>query len=678
MTERTTSLLPWIVGAGSLTLLALALVLSILNGSDEDLFTIVIAIVMVLGYTTLGAMAAAREPRNPTGWLLMSIALGMVLSAASEEWFRYTSVTSPGSLPLRVFMGWLTGWSGFIMLASIPLLLFTFPTGHLPSPRWRWVVRATMGAIALGWLAGILKPGPIDHGYAAITNPTGVESLRKVVEVAQTASLLGLVGGLAAVVSLVLRYRQADGDERQQIKWVAYAGTLGAFFLTALVAIGPGEDEQSLAVTIFFFGLVLCLGVAIPAACGIAILKYRLYDLDLVIKKTVVFGILVVLMMAAGLFVLLILSNPLAAIAPDETLAVGLAGVIIGSLVWPMWRVSRRVADRVVYGGRSSPYEILTAFSGRVAETYSSEDVLSRMATVLGEGTGAEQATVWLSVDGEPRLATVWPPGSDVPGALAEDAVWVVHQGDPLGALAVRMPPSDPMGPSKLRLVEDLAAQAGPVLRNVRLIEDLRDSRKRLVAAQDEERRKLERNIHDGAQQQLVALTVKLRLAEQLAERDVTRTREMLGQLQDEATAALEDLRDLARGIYPPLLADKGLAAALQAQARKAAVPTTVEADAVARYPQDVEAAVYFSCLEALQNVAKYADASRTSVHLAQTNGSLAFTVSDDGRGFDTAATTHGTGLQGMADRLEAIGGSLRVRSEPGRGTSVSGQVPLG
>ena len=195
---------------------------------------------------------------------------------------------------------------------------------------------------------------------------------------------------------------------------------------------------------------------------------------------------------------------------------------------------------------------------------------------------------------------------------------------------------------------------------------ELHASRKRIVEAADSERRRLERNIHDGAQQQLVALSVMARLAETTADSDKERARAMLVQAQADATGALENLRDLARGIYPPLLAERGLAAALEAQARRSAVPVTVEADGLGRYPQDAEAAVYFCALEALQNVAKYASASRACVRLAGPSGrddALEFSVTDDGAGFDSASAGYGTGLQGMADRLAALGGDLQVRS---------------
>jgi len=223
-----------------------------------------------------------------------------------------------------------------------------------------------------------------------------------------------------------------------------------------------------------------------------------------------------------------------------------------------------------------------------------------------------------------------------------------------------------------------MAAQAGLVLRNARLIEELKASRQRLVAAQDEERRKIERNLHDGVQQQLVALNVQLGLLGKVAVRDPTAIGEMAAALQSRTTEALDDLRDLARGIYPPLLADKGLGAALEAQARKAAVPTTVTTGEVGRYPQEIESAVYFSCLEALQNVAKYAQATRASIALADGDGTVRFTVTDDGHGFDPDTVSYGTGLQGIDDRLAAVGGSLRITSEPGRGTMVEGIVPVG
>jgi signal transduction histidine kinase len=294
---------------------------------------------------------------------------------------------------------------------------------------------------------------------------------------------------------------------------------------------------------------------------------------------------------------------------------------------------------------------------------------------------------VWLLADSELRRAASWPDtaaeetavpvaGDELPWLPADWAAEVRDRGELVGALAVDMPPNDPIGPARQRLIRDLASQAGLAIRNVRLVEDLRASRRRIVTTQDERAKKLERNIHDGAQQQLVALAVKQRLVADLIDKNPQQARAMAEQLQADTSDALENLRDLARGIYPPLLADQGLAAALEAQARKSPVPTTLDAEGVCRYPQEVESAVYFSCLEALQNVAKYADASGVTVTLRSPNGDLRFSVNDDGVGFDPVTTPRGTGLQGIADRLAALGGTMRVTSQPGAGTVVEGSVP--
>ena len=244
------------------------------------------------------------------------------------------------------------------------------------------------------------------------------------------------------------------------------------------------------------------------------------------------------------------------------------------------------------------------------------------------------------------------------------------HGGELLGAISVVTAASDPLGPDRERLAEDVAAQTGLVLRNVRLIEELRESRRRIVTAQDARAKALERNLHDGAQQQLVALAVKQRLAESFVERDPAKAKAMLGEIQDETRDALETLRDLARGIYPPLLADQGLEAALASQVRRAVVPVEVSSDGVGRHSPEVEAAVYFCCLEALQNVAKYAAATHAWIRLAEGAGILRFEVRDDGAGFDPSVTLFGTGLQGMTDRLEAIGGASGWRARRAKGPS--------
>jgi len=279
----------------------------------------------------------------------------------------------------------------------------------------------------------------------------------------------------------------------------------------------------------------------------------------------------------------------------------------------------------------------------------------------------------------------------ELPDLGADRTLPVRHRDDLLGAVTIRKPRGESLTPAEDRLLDDLTRQAGLVLANVRLTADLearleqisrqagelRASRQRIVAAQDEERRRLERNIHDGAQQHLVALAVKLRLAKGFLGKDPERTRGLLEELDEEVGEALDTLTALSLGIYPPLLEEQGLSAALAAQYQRSDLPVRMEVAGTKRFPIEVEAAVYFCVLEALQNVAKYAGASRIDVTIEEHDGGLSFEVRDDGAGFDGDLVARGSGLQNMHDRLSTLGGRLQVLASPGRGASVAGWVPI-
>ena len=270
-------------------------------------------------------------------------------------------------------------------------------------------------------------------------------------------------------------------------------------------------------------------------------------------------------------------------------------------------------------------------------------------------------------------LPAVYAPGRMVP---------VRHGDDLLGAISLNKPRQEALNSAEDNLLRHVASQAGLVMRNAQLtaelratIDELRASRRRLVEAQDAERRKIERNLHDGTQQQLIALAIQLGLLTESAD-DPDLLRKAIPDLKAQLSAALDDLRALAHGIYPPLLAERGLAMALHAQAARSPVPVLVEADQVGRYPQDTESAVYFCTLEALQNVAKHARAAQATVRLSGSGQGLEFSISDDGAGCPATGMRHGSGLQGMSDRLAAHGGTLDVRSQPGRGTTIIGWLP--
>ena len=659
-----------------------------LDSTDGNYWVITVLVVLfVLLWLGTGVLIVWRRPTNWAGWLFLITGIAFPLLSLAQGVVVYGLKVEPGSVPL--IAAWATlGEYALYPLAFIPLLFLLYPDGRLPSPRWRWAVIALVGGTSLAFLGFLFRPGPFNNWVTdgiLYENPLAIGGFTWGGVVITVGTIVALAGAISTPVAVVRRFRRSTGEERQQMRVLALvAGIVGAFFALSLLLIvvgsifglNEGKDDAGDVLFGIFLGLTaFTVVVGIPVAYLVAIFRYRLWDLDVVVKKTVVFAVVAGSITLLAVLVLLVL--------PVGVFGTGLSGwerglllvgVVVGLLVGPLRRRARRVADRIVYGKRATPYEVLTAFSERVGDTYATEDVLPRMARLLVEGTGANRARVLVRVGSELVEEGRWPDEDLAPGT--EHLEPVIDRGEELGALAVSMPPNDPMNPTKEKLIQDLASQAGLLLRNVKLIEELRASRQRLVVAQDEERRKIERNLHDGAQQQLVALTVQLKLARGLVERDPAKAGAMLETIQGSATGALEDLRDLARGIYPPLLADQGLPAALEAQARKAAVPTTVEAGTVGRYPQEVEAAVYFCALEALNNVAKYAEASRATVSLEQQNGRLTFAVVDDGRGFDPLAAERGTGLQGMADRLEAIGGDLDVESSPGQGTTVRGRIP--
>ena len=639
------------------------------DGPNDAAFAAALLIFPVMGFLVL-----LRRPRTRLGWLMMS--MGLVIGLPLQSFGAYALTTGNGVALGKVAMA-LSGPTWIPLIAGVGYLLLLFPDGHLPSPRWRWLAWGCGAGLALLALLIVVAPGAfVDQGFPRVRNPLGIEVLEPYVSAGFALSFCAPIVILGGAVGIVLRARRAtDDDIRHQLRWLAYAGSVIAIlFIPSFILSESGWAVWLQAASLLSFTLI-------PISIGIAIMRYRLYDIDVVIRKTVVIALL-------AAFIAIVYAGLVVGVGSflgsgRGTLLSAAAAAVVAVAFQPVARRARRLADRIVYGERATPYEVLAQFVDQLSETYSTEDVLPRTARVLAEGVGAERARVWLVVGDELRQVAVWP--TDVsPDAPDDLTAEVRHQGDRLGALSVAMPANDPMSPAKESLVRDLAAQAGLVLRNVRLTEllrarlaDLQAAQKRLVAAQDEARRRLERNIHDGAQQQLVALTVKLRLAEGLVERDPSKAAAMLGQLRDDTQSALEDLRDLARGIYPPLLADKGLGAALEAQARKSPVPVSVDRGELGRYPQEVEAAVYFSCLEALQNLAKYAGASRATVSLRQQDGSLTFSVTDDGAGFDPSATGYGTGLQGIADRLGALEGDLDVLSHPGSGTSVTGRIPV-
>jgi signal transduction histidine kinase len=626
--------------------------------------------VTALGLTTTagGFVLAAKRPANPIGWLALAAGLSLAITDFGHNYGVRALVAAPGSLPAGQAAMWLYSVADVVTWCCLTLALLLFPDGTLPSPRWRpaaWCAGAICAATAVSAVSGATRFW--SHPFRPL--------LQVVIPLVFGVRLLLFPLALAvSVAAVVVRFIRSRGAERRQLTWFAAAAAL-----VGITAIPVFLTNSPTSVIILVLSLIF-----LEATLWLAVMKYRLYELDIVISRTVQFGALAAFIAAvySGLVI------GVGALAGDESNPVlaAVAAAVVAVAFEPVRRRAGRLANRLVYGHRATPYQVLSDFARRIGGGYSSEDALPQMARIMAAGTGAEQVVVWLRVGDE-----LIPAGSSsghvaqAPLVIVSEAaalpaadysVPVTHRGELLGAIAITMRKGETLRPVGKQLVEDVASQAGLMLHNVGLVEDLRASRQRLVSAQDEARRRLEQNLHDGAQQDLVALLIKARLAAQTIE-DVAQGREALEELRCDAATALENLRDLARGIYPPLLADRGLVEALNAHARKSPLPVTVRADDLGRFSQDTEAAVYFCCLEALQNIAKYAGACQAAVAVTSADSILRFTVSDDGAGFDAACTPLGAGLRNMSDRLAALGGRLDVRSTPGGGTTIAGSLPI-
>jgi signal transduction histidine kinase len=695
-------LLARVLAGLTLVSFAIGLVFTFLDASIRpagagDALGDLVFVVSFAMFPVIGYVLAIRRPENSIGWLMLGIGtfFGVTAIVTSVGAYLLHSGDRAAGLVLIAFDS--PSWLPIVVL-PVTFLLLLFPDGHLPSPRWRWFAWSLGVALTVVYLAILLDPGPmVDSLAPTALNPLGIHALGPFLDVAQALILVIPIGAIASLTALVLRFRRSSGVERLQLRWLLTAAVFvavlysGAIFASLGSSWGGGGDEPGWLSVLQ--NIVIPSFALIPLAIGVSILRFRLFDIDVVVNRAVLFGALAVFITV--IYVAIVVGIGTLVGGRTDPLLSAAAAAVVALAFQPVRRRAQRFADRLVYGKRATPYEVLSEFSDRVGNAYANEELLPRMARALASGTGAVRTDVWVRIGDQLRSDATWPEDAapaDAIGAGSADATSsstsmfepVRHQGELLGGLSIEKKPGDAITATEEKLVRDLAAQAGLVMRNVALTEQLMDhiaqlraSRQRLVSAQDHERRRLERNLHDGAQQQLVALAVKLRLAEQLAERDPPKVKGLLADLQAETGDALENLRDLARGIYPPLLADKGLVAALESQARKSVVPVTIEADGIGRYPQEAEAAVYFSCLEALQNVAKYASASRATVSLSDGDGRLRFEVTDDGSGFEPSEASHGSGLQGIADRLAALDGELEVRSSPGAGTTVAGVLPV-
>ncbi|HVF32568.1 MAG TPA: sensor histidine kinase [Acidimicrobiales bacterium] len=664
------------------------------SGSWESAGQSVIWLGLVLAAGSIACILVRRQPGNGLApWLAAGGAIGCFAPMA-DQYAALMLEVEPGTAP-----------GGTIALLASSVALFTswailgshvalrFPTGVLLTSRWRWVSRlATASAVLCG--IEIFHPAAFDDDEVfldlpGVSNPIGIPGVGPIAMAAFGIGILALfLATFLAVGSLVVRYKRSRGVERDQLRWIVYSAVMSIVVTMAAANLANALDG-------FWRDAVLLVAAVSPllvmVGLGIAVLRHQLFDIRLVIRRTLLYGFLATFITVTYVAVVVGLGRVVGA-GSSEDLALSIVATALVAIAFqPARSRLERLANRLVYGDVTSPYDLMAGMSRRIAHAMTPDQTMTELAEVAARGLRSRAARVQLfpTDDGTAQEAT-WPEAE-----LAIDPVptfpiarTVIHGGEAIGEIAVEPRPEDPPGPAELAMLVDLASHAGVALRNLRLttelqqkLVELRASRQRLVEAQNEERRRMERDIHDGAQQQLVAIRIKLGLAKMLVTEDAEAAEAMLTQLQAESLEALETLRDLARGLFPPTLAEQGLVAAVRAHVTKTGLPVTVEEDGVAglRFDVNAEAAIYFCIREALQNASKHAPGLPVTVVLNVADGgrTLSFSVTDQGPGFDPETVVRGSGLQNMVDRIEALGGTLEFVRGAGAGTSVCGHVPL-
>jgi two-component system, NarL family, sensor kinase len=633
-----------------------------------------IEVVGFLGAPILGGFIAAHRPQNLYGWLWSAIGLSLGVNFLAIGYGTYALVVEPGALPGGLAAAWVARVTTEVALRLLPFVFLLFPNGRLPSGRWRPVAWAAALVGVAQVVIVAVRPGP-SYDFPFVDNPvrfTGTTGeLIEWLFVSDFANVVALANGLTlllSVVSLVVRFRRTRGQERQQLKWLA---AVGVVWLGLLVVIG------------FLFGysrlwdavIWAVLASAMYAAIGIAVLKHRLYDIDVLLNRTLVYGLLT----AGGVGVYV------GVVKSAEWLlreGAGLGGSLLATAVIavgfaPVRDRLQRWVDRRLYGDRHDPVRAMARLGERLRDAPSGVpggDVLAGVLQGVCETLRLPSAS--LRVEDGVEVASF---GRQ---AAASESIPLEHEGQRVGALLVGVRSGeDALGAADRQVLEVLAAPVAVALHAVLLSQELQRSRERLVAAREEERRRLRRDLHDGLGPILTAVTLKADAARSVLATAPDRTDGLLAELRGDANQAIGDLRRVIYDLRPAALDELGLLGALSQQVdrfgRQGLSITLHAPPALPVLPAAVEVAAYRIITEALTNVARHAHAHHATITVA-IDGDLRLAVQDDG----AASTTNGdgwrpgTGLQSMNERVAEVGGTLEV-GPTSTGGRVQASLPL-
>jgi len=698
MHTRRSARLAWVLWAGTVTLsTGNSLLLVPVHAAVPDVLPFALRfvedafyILTQLAFATLGALIVMRRPEHRLGWLFCAIGLAGAADSFAGYYALDALLAAPGALSGGLVAAWFQNWSWLVvvglLLFFLPLL---FPTGRLLSARWRFVGWLGAGVLILQCLLLALQPGPLGGGYfigrPVVANPWGVAAFGSPLP-ALVDAILRQVGPLlllAAPVSLLLRLRRARGEERQQIKWVVYAGAI-----TVALWLTQGLVVFKLHLAPPTLEILLRLGVsgselALPIAAGIAIFKYRLYDIDLLINRTLVFGVLTACVVT--LYALTVGSLGALFQAQGNGLIALLATSLVAVLFQSLRSWLQRGVNRLLYGERDEPYAVLSRLGSRLEATLAPGAVLPAIVETIAQALKLPYAAISLKHNEAFTLAAS-------SGTAREGLVCLplVYQHETIGQLLLApRAPGEPFTPTDQRLLSALARQAGIAAHAVRLTSDLQrltvdlqHSRERLVTAREEERRRLRRDLHDGLGQTLGALMLKVGSARALFACDPAAADALMDTLESDIEAVIADIRRLVYELRPPALDELGLVGAIRERAAQYAVhqanglQVTIEApEPLSPLPAAVEVAGFRIAQEALANVVTHAQAHTCHIQL-EVNEMLHLEITDDGSGLPEKHHA-GVGLISMRERADELGGTCVVTSIATGGTRVFAQLPL-
>jgi signal transduction histidine kinase len=615
------------------------------SGATGNPQSTVVSGAALLTIGAVGAFAASRSGHR-AAWLLVAIASSLALSLVTASYAAYGVVIDPGALPGA---RWLTPFGDLFFFLSYPLvamLLLITPTGSPASPAWRWLARCTAGA-ASGWVIAALFGGrelapPLDGRRS----PYAIRALESPLAVLMAVSVaVSLIGVLAAIVSLVVRFRRSVGVVRQQLRWVAFgAAAASGWIVVAIVAGAVGSLLiQEAAATAGVVTFAVCIGVSIA--------RFRLYTLDRLITRSFVYGLLLV--GVGAVYVAIVVT--ITALAGSSAVGAGVAALTAALTVSPLRRLVERAIDRTMFGSRSDPFATVSELNRRLQESESPDVALQVLVQSVADSLRLPYVAV------ETHDGTVVAASGD-PGPSPVIRFALVHQGDELGSLVLSPHAGDDdFDERDHALVADLARHAGSVAHSAMWVRDLERSRRDLVAAQQDERRRLRRDLHDGLGPQLTAVTLKADAARNFVRTRPDRAEELLAELRADTREALDDLRRLVYGLRPPALDDVGLAGAVREYAARLEIGgrlhVVVTSGPLPPLPAAVEVAAYRIATEAVTNTARHSEARNCCVNLCMDRG-LRLSVEDDGHGLPTGWKP-GIGVASMRERVAELGGVI-------------------